>query len=780
MSKLKLKVHTSFIGSTGYNNHAQSFFTKLSEKIPLEIRNYTVGSAWEGMSDEPHNGEPYMTDSLKTLLVEQSLWNSDKSLSDHKVYQAWPNPGQTHVDLVLNETNHYYFYHNYDNYRIAYNVWESTLQPAEFFDKLLEFNEVWVPSKWQRDCTIKQGYPADKIFVIPEGVDTDTFFPENVVHPLTSGDRFTFGLFGRWDYRKSTTEIVREFLAEFSADEPVDLILSADNPWGFGTDGCQTTEERLAKYGFEDDRIKVLHIPPRKEYVDLLKSVNVFVSCARSEGWNLPLIEAMACGTPSIYTECSGQMEFAEGKGIPVKIIGERSATGSGENTPTVTTADIVGNYYEPDFKDLRRAMRDAYTNYKSHKEKALADSKKIHQGFNWDRVAQLATDHINARTNHINEVNREIAKDLTINYHFVNGPHVEITGGAPGEYRVEFINKTTGKVEHKDTINRNMWVKSNKRYYVDWAVKVTHVESGQLVLDESISLKDRRVYISVDSSSLGDSLAWFPAVDEFRKKHGCKVICSTHLNQLFEKQYPDIEFIKPGDVVDNIVAMYNIGWYYDQDHKIDLNRNVREVKDQAMQKCAFDILGLDYKETKPLLAIPKVEKKKQIAIAIHGTCQAKYWNNPEGWQEVVDWCKENGYEVVLVSREEDGFMGNSHPSGVRKLVSGPIENVIRELEQSQVFVGIGSGLSWLAWATTTPLVLISGFSYDYTETVENTHRVCAPAGKCSGCFNTHRLDPADWNWCPVHKGTHRMFECSRTIKTSTVIDKIKTALGLI
>ena len=47
----------------------------------------------------------------------------------------------------------------------------------------------------------------------------------------------------------------------------------------------------------------------------------MFVSCARAEGWNLPLIEAMACGTPSIYSDCSGQLEFAEGRGIPVKNI---------------------------------------------------------------------------------------------------------------------------------------------------------------------------------------------------------------------------------------------------------------------------------------------------------------------------------------------------------------------------------------------------------------------------------------------------------------------------
>lgn len=769
----KIKVHTSFIGTTGYNAHAQSFFTKLAERIPLEIRNFTVGKSWQGMEDEPHNAENYLTDPMKILLTDQSLWTPDRRLIEHKMYTKWPNPGQPEIDLVLNETDHYYFYHDYQNYKIAYNVWETTRQPENFFKRLLEFDELWVPSKWQRDCSIEQGYPADRVFVIPEGVDTQVFYPNpHATHPLTGDGRFKFFLAGRWDYRKSTKEIIECFLKTFDPAEPVDLIVSIDNP--FSGDGLETTENRLTHYGLVDERIKVVHFPAREEYVNLLKSSQVFVSCARSEGWNLPLIEAMACGVPAIYSDCSGQLEFAQGRGLPVKIVGEKSASHSEYNHFN----SFAGNYYEPDFEDLGRAMREAYQNHETLRKKALTEAAQIHEKFNWNRVADLAVQHIAERADHIREVNRERAPEFVINYHFVKGPHVEITGGAPSEYLVEFIDRTTGKTIHQDTITRNMWVKSNRQYYTDWRVKVTDKTTNSVIVDEQIKLKDRRVYISLDSGSLGDTLAWFPAVDEFRKKHGCKVVCSTHMNQLFESQYPEIEFVKPGEVVNDIVAMYSIGWYYNEHNEIDLSRNVKEVKNQPMQKCAFDILGLDYRETRPRLEIPKVEKKKKIAIAIHGTCQAKYWNNPTGWQQVVDWCIEQGYEVVLLSREEDGFMGNSHPTGVRKLESGPITNVIRELEESQAFIGIGSGLSWLAWATTTPVILISGFSHNYTETFENTHRISAPENKCSGCFNQHRLDPGDWNWCPVHKDTDRMFECSKSITAMAVILKLKTVLN--
>jgi hypothetical protein len=39
------------------------------------------------------------------------------------------------------------------------------------------------------------------------------------------------------------------------------------------------------------------------------------------------------------------------------------------------------------------------------------------------------------------------------------------------------------------------------------------------------MDLTNKRVYISFDSKSLGDSIAWIPYVLEFKKKHDCKVI---------------------------------------------------------------------------------------------------------------------------------------------------------------------------------------------------------------------------------------------------------------
>lgn len=366
--------------------------------------------------------------------------------------------------------------------------------------------------------------------------------------------------------------------------------------------------------------------------------------------------------------------------------------------------------------------------------------------------------------------------KKLNINYNFINGAFLEIKGGSSDiDYKIQFINKTTNNIEYEDTIKTNHWVKAAKQYYVNWRIKISYKEE-ELIID--MDLKDKRVYIALDSKAVGDTLSWFPYVKEFQKKHNCKIICSTFHNNLFKKQYEneDFQFIEPGEKVDNIYAQYTIGWFYNNG-KINLLKNPKEVKNQPLTKTSSDILGLyPYIELKPLLNLKYPPKEKLICIAIHGSAQAKYWNNPTGWQELVDELKSKGYRIVLISKEEDGYMGNKHPTGIEQ-ISGNLQDTIDLLERAYMFIGISSGLSWLSWAVGTMTVLISGFSEAYTEGTFNTIRITAPPYKCSGCFNTDPLDAGDWNWCPRYKGTDKQFECSKLITSKMVLDKINPYL---
>jgi len=123
-----------------------------------------------------------------------------------------------------------------------------------------------------------------------------------------------------------------------------------------------------------------------------------------------------------------------------------------------------------------------------------------------------------------------------------------------------------------------------------------------------------------------------------------------------------------------------------------------------------------------------------------------------------------------------DSKLGGTLTGVVDKTGNHPLSERANDIMNAQAFIGIGSGLSWLAWALNTPVVMISGFSEAYSE-FEDCERITSPQNKCSGCFNRLRLDGGDWEWCPDHKDSDRMYECTKSITPNIVIDAINRQL---
>ena len=364
--------------------------------------------------------------------------------------------------------------------------------------------------------------------------------------------------------------------------------------------------------------------------------------------------------------------------------------------------------------------------------------------------------------------------KSINIINYYIDGPVVEVISSEDREFLVEFFN-TNNICEYRTTIKSNMWTKVNKKYFQEWRC-IVYLD-GEIIHDEVCNPTGKRVYVSLDSKSLGDTLAWFPYIEEFRKKWNCEMICSTFMNNLFKEKYPNIEFVEPGTPVNNLYAMYSIGWYYDDNGEFSKVKNPNDFKQIPLGKTAADILGLDFEYVKANIGPDriKIEKKKRVGIGFHSTAQTKYWNNPDGWQEVVDYLNLQGYEVMILSKENDGYMGNFYPNGVVKLLEGSMENLIDVMLSCEFFIGIGSGLSWLAWSLNVPIVLISGFSDPISEFEgDNVIRIFNNS-VCNGCFNRHKFDPGDWNWCPDYKGTERQFECTKSITGEVIINTLKS-----
>jgi autotransporter strand-loop-strand O-heptosyltransferase len=345
---------------------------------------------------------------------------------------------------------------------------------------------------------------------------------------------------------------------------------------------------------------------------------------------------------------------------------------------------------------------------------------------------------------------------NVNVDIDFIDGVKVTIHG-RDVDYKVDFIDGNSNKVLYSNTIGSGQWTKCFIKYYVNWIIRVS--VDDEVVYEYRLDLKDKKVYIQFDSKALGDTLAWIPYVEEFRKKHNCEVVCTTFWNQLFKEQYPDIEFIEPGSkfTISSGIPSYKIGWFYEG------SQNPNDVRTVPLQQTASDILGLDYKEIRPKIKlgygysrdiVSELDNQKYVCIAIQATTQIKYWNCKDGWRKTVDYLNEKGYKVVCIDMHKtfgNGECWNTIPNGVIDKTSCSIEEAINLLSYADFHIGVSSGLSWISWSVGTPVLLISSWSKSFAEFQSNCVRVHADDSDWSGSFNDIkvRLDSGNWNWNP-------------------------------
>jgi autotransporter strand-loop-strand O-heptosyltransferase len=380
----------------------------------------------------------------------------------------------------------------------------------------------------------------------------------------------------------------------------------------------------------------------------------------------------------------------------------------------------------------------------------------------------EFAVKHYNLYNYLLTQEPRKKSKNSTkvnIKQFFINEPFLEIIGESNSEYDIKFFDEFD-ICHYHNKIKTNHWVKLNRQYFTKWNTKV--LEDGVLIYDETLNYEGKRVFINFDSSSLGDTISWIPYVLEFKNTHKCEVVVSTYWNHLFREVYPELEFVEPGSVVYNIFGQYNIGWYY------DIKKEPITPNTIPLQQAATNILGLPYKEIKPRISYKIIERpyeEKYVTIATNSTAGCKFWTK-EGWQGLINYLHSLGYKVINVSKEDNRF------DNCEKIKDIAMDYTMNVIHHSEFFIGLSSGLSWLSWAMGKHVVMISNFTEPDHEFTSNCTRITNP-NVCNGCWNSpiYKFDKGDWNWCPVHKGTNRQFECHTSITPEMVINQIQHLL---
>lgn len=592
---------------------------------------------------------------------------------------------------------------------------------------------------------------TDKLFYIPHGADTSIYVDKGIKH-----DKHKLLCVANNGYANDSTSDRKGFRYAIEAARNLDLditIVGPDNNKNFFNANRDLLEYK--KLNFIKD-------PTEQELVDIYNDHTIFLHPSELEAGhpNLTLAEALSCGLPVVGTY--------EGK---MPLDGMVKALRN-SNDVTLKLKEVMDDYdyyklqtkksaKKYDWAQVVKELEDFYHFVASVKNNFTREDMRKHVIEAYNNSEILAKPHADPKITYNVNFNGRDGK---------TGAFFEMKCLTEKRIHVDFIDMTDGvdKNIFGIDLSSNSWAMPSIHYYRKWKIKVSGDDEQEFEFDAT----GKNVLIKFESSSLGDSIAWIPFVEEFRKKHNCVMYCSTFQNHLFESVYKDIIFLKPGTQPENCYATYYIGWFappWGGERHIQIN----DYRTIPLQQTISDLIGLPYKEIRPKIAIPEKPRpipEKYVVIAEHSTANAKHWHYPNGWQKIVDYLNDKGLKVMVISKQPTSLRRVLNETGDRS-----IETRINQIKHSEFMITIGSGLAWVAWATGKKVVMISGFSKPLCEFQENCIRVINN-NVCNGCFNDTRysFDKGDWDWCPALKGTSRMFECTKTITPEMVFEQIE------
>lgn len=381
------------------------------------------------------------------------------------------------------------------------------------------------------------------------------------------------------------------------------------------------------------------------------------------------------------------------------------------------------------------------------------------------------------------------------VRFDFNDGARVMVPDIAPelGQWHVRLSDYSTGNILFDARLKGGM-VSSTKKYFVPFLIDVWLEKpdgTREDILHHELSLTGRPVLVQLPVGTLGDTIAWLPAAIRLAQQTGAKVSCSVAdvILPLVKEANPDITLVGHDEAQANktftsaFYASYNIGLFFTD---TELTHQPTDFRHVGLHRTAAYILGVDpWNDNPPGITIqdgdtPPIEGP-YVVIATQASTQCKYWNNPAGWQEVIGFLKSAGYRVICIDQKTfhgTGYVYNHIPHGAEdETGSRPLSERARWLKHASFFIGLSSGLAWLAHASGTPVVMISGFTHPNNEfftpyRIINWHT-------CNSCWNDprHQFDHKDFFWCPRHKGTERQFECTRLITGSQVIQTVRRVI---
>jgi glycosyltransferase involved in cell wall biosynthesis len=248
-----------------------------------------------------------------------------------------------------------YDHPNKDDCEILFTVWETDNLPKYWVKRLSHYRHILVASDFNRRVFEKYHSSVHKI---GQGVDPDVMNPWGSAYRFS--DKKVFLSVFRQQYRKAFDVTVKAWIDSGIWRQNCELITYSPN-----LDSqiyMSTSGETLRNADFIsifDREYNIRYLRPNREFTfsemsKIYRSADFFVLNSRSEGYGLPIVEAMGCGVPCIIPSYSSSEEFVTPHGcIPIdgrSVLADYSDRGFRD----------VGHWWEPDQTSLSNALKNA------------------------------------------------------------------------------------------------------------------------------------------------------------------------------------------------------------------------------------------------------------------------------------------------------------------------------------------------------------------------------------------------------------------------------------
>ncbi|MBD2481314.1 glycosyltransferase [Planktothrix sp. FACHB-1365] len=246
-------------------------------------------------------------------------------------------------------------------------------------------------SHWSREGFIRSGAVPERVVVIPLGVDTQIYHPlpeekrQELRQQLGWNDSFIFLNIGvMWNERQGIDRILKAFARITEKYPDARLVLK-------GRDAIFPSKDHLkqaTKDSLNDEEIQ--RVSTRMRYIgnnlsslemaQLYQAADAYVSPYSAEGFNLPVLEAIACGVPVICTDGGPTDDFTnETLVYKIKSTFDQITLPSGE----------IRFFLEPDQEHLFALMEKVIEQENFYQTLQKIGPNFVEQNFTWKIIVE-------------------------------------------------------------------------------------------------------------------------------------------------------------------------------------------------------------------------------------------------------------------------------------------------------------------------------------------------------------------------------------------------------